>query len=354
MRFYDALQLDPAGLKAKIRTAQTPAERRKMQLAMVVRAILLVVFCVVLITPVATLFGKENNAMAVSLICILLSIRFVDFGYCIRDSLLNLAIVFAVLVGAPALAAQLPVLLAALVHFAAFFLIISMTSDQPEMGNGGLYAFAYIFLVGNPVSGDLLWKRCLLTLIGYLLCAAIYYSKHRHKNQEVRYHHLALNFHLSDKKCQWQLQLALGVTLLLTLGELMHVERLMWAGFACASLLGCYTTVSGVRERFWQRMFGAVLGSLLFAVVYTVVPQPLHALFGPVGGLCLGFCSGYRSKTAINCFGALLLATGLYGLHGSVLLRIINNFVGAAFGYCFLVVYRKLMDRHFEPVPAEV
>ena len=349
MRFYDALQLDPAGLKARIRAAETTKERRRMQLALVVRALLLVLFCVVLITPVAPLFGAENNAMAVSLICILLSVRFVDFGYCIRDSLLNLGIVFMILAGAPALATLVHPVLAAFIHFGAIFLMISMTSDQPEMGNGGLYAFAYIFLAGNPVQGELLWKRCLLALIGYVLCAAIYYVKHRHKNTEVRYHHLTANFHLSDKKCQWQLQLALGVTLMLTLGSLLHVERLMWAGFACASLLGCYTSASTVKERFWQRIIGAVGGSLLFMVVYQLVPASFHALFGPIGGICLGFCTEYRHKTAINCFGALLLATGLYGLHGSVLLRVLNNLLGAAFGYGFMVLYQKLMDRHFEP-----
>ena len=132
MRFYDALQLDPAGLKARIRTAETSSQRHQFQLALVVRAVLLVLFCVALIAPVAPLFGPENNAMAVSLICMLLSIRFVDFGYCIRDSLRNLAIVLGLLVAAPALAAQLPTLLAAPVHFAAFFLIITMTSDHTK------------------------------------------------------------------------------------------------------------------------------------------------------------------------------------------------------------------------------
>ena len=350
MRFYDALQLDPGGLKNKIRAAETPKERHKYQLALVVRAVLLVAFCVALIAPVGPLFGAENSSMAVALICILLSIRFVDFGYCVRDSLRNLGIVFLLLAAAPTLASNLPVLVAALVHFAAIFLIISMTSERPEMGNGGLYAFAYIFMVGNPVSGELFWKRCLLTLIGYVFCGVIFFIKHKGKNPEIRYHHVALKFHLADRKCQWQLQLALGVTLMLTIGELLHVERLMWAGFACASLLGCYSSdENAVKERFGHRMVGALTGSAIFVVLYELVPVSMHGLFGPIGGLCLGFCSGYRSKTALNCLGALLLATGLYGLHGSVLLRVVNNFIGAAFGYGFSVLYRKLMDHHFEP-----
>ena len=350
MRFYDALQLDPAGLKEKIRSAETPKERHHFQLAILTRAILIVAFSTILIAPVSPLFGAENSCMAVTLLCILLSIRFVDFGYNIRDSLRNLAIVFFLLFASPAVAALLPPLLAALVHFVTFFIILTMTSEQPQMGNGGLYAFGYIFLAGNPVTGELLWKRFLLTLVGYLLCAGVFFMKHSKKNQEVPFRSLLANFRLTDPKCQWQLQMALGITLLLTLGKLLHVERLMWAGFACASLLGCYSSgdsESLVKERFWQRMLGALLGSGLFALLYAVTPEAFHGLFGTIGGICVGFCTEYRYKTALNCFGALMLSTGLYGLGGSVLLRIADNFLGAAFGYGFCVLYQWFINRHF-------
>ena len=357
MRFYDALQLNPGDLKQKINSAQTPAERRRYWLAMLVRAILIVAFSILLIAPLTTLFGSENSSMAVALICIILSIRFVDFGYCIRDSILNLGIVFLLLLAAPTVAALLPPVLGAVVHFCAFFLILSMTSDQPEMGNGGLYAFSYVFLVGNPVTGVLLAKRAMLTLAAFLICAAIFYPKHKDKHKNVRYKDVATQFHLSTRKSQWQLQLALGVSLLLLLGDLIGLERMMWAGFACASMLGCYTSSvedhhAVIRERFLHRMVGAVVGSGLFMVIYTLTPPQYYGLFGPIGGVFLGFCSDYRSKTALNCFGALMLATGLYGLHGSVLLRVVNNFLGAAFGYGFSVLYHKLMSRRFDPANA--
>ena len=348
MRFYDALQLNPGDLKRAIRKAETAGERHRLQWAMLVRSVLIVLFSIVLIAPLSALFGPENNAMSVSLICMILSIRFVDFGYCIQDSLRNLGIVFFLLTAAPAAASFLPPYLAVFVHFGAFLLILTMTSDKPEMGNGGLFAFAYIFLVGNPVRGELFWKRCALTLVSYLICAAIFYAKHRDKHEAVRYHHLVSEFHLSQPKCRWQVQLALGVSLLLMVGELLGLERLMWAGFACASLLGCYASADVVKERLTDRIVGAAGGSLAFALIYWITPPSLYGLFGPLGGVCLGFCAEYRYKTALNCFGALLLATGLYGLHGSVLLRIMNNFIGAAFGFCFFAVYQRLVSRRFD------
>ena len=352
MRFYDALQLNPTDLKAQIRQAGTTKERHRYQIAMLVRAILIVLFSIALIAPLSALFGPENNAMGVSLICILLAVRFVDFGYCIQDSLRNLGIVFFLLVAGPAVAGLLPPWLGVFIHFGAFFIILTMTSEQPEMGNGGLFAFSYIFLVGNPVTGESLVKRCIMTVLCYALCGIIFYFKHRGKHEGVRYHHLAARFHLSSPKCRWQLRMALGVSLLLLLSQLFDLERFMWAGFACASLLGCYSSPDAVKERLVHRVVGAVVGSACFAVVYTVVPPQFHSLFGPLGGICLGFCTDYRYKTALNCFGALMLATGIYGLHDSVILRIINNLLGAAFGYCFCLLYRKLVDRRFENAEA--
>ena len=34
----------------------------------------------------------------------------------------------------------------------------------------------------------------------------------------------------------------------------------------------------------------------------------------------------------MNCFGALMLAAGLYGIEGAVLLRVFDNIVGVIFG----------------------
>ena len=72
----------------------------------------------------------------------------------------------------------------------------------------------------------------------------------------------------------------------------------------------------------------------------------MHMLMGPLGGLCLGFCVDYRYKTAMNCFGALMLGTGIYGLHGAVLLRIVDTVLGVTFALVFSAIFHinNLMD----------
>ena len=196
------------------------------------------------------------------------------------------------------------------------------------MGNGGLYSFAYIYLTGNPVVGEALIRRGLLALAGYLLCGAILFAKHREQHKTTRFHHVVRKFELSKPVCLWQLRMALGVSLVMTFGQAFGIERLMWMGFACVSLLSEYPYSGNTFTRFWQRITGAVAGSCIFFILYLIIPESLRSLLGPLSGLCLGFCTDYRYKTAMNCLGALMLGTGIYGLHGAVILRITDTLLG--------------------------
>ena len=116
----------------------------------------------------------------------------------------------------------------------------------------------------------------------------------------------------------------------------------MWMGFACASLLSEYPYSGNTTVRFRQRIVGAVGGSCAFFALYLVMPATFRPLMGPLGGLCLGFCTDYRYKTAMNCFGALMLGAGIYGLQGAVILRIADTILGVTFGLVFAAVFHRL------------
>ena len=141
--------------------------------------------------------------------------------------------------------------------------------------------------------------------------------------------------------------MALGVSLVMTAGQVFGVERFMWMGFACASLLSEYPYSGKVFTRFWQRIVGAIAGSLAFFVLYLILPESLHALMGPLGGLCLGFCTDYRYKTAMNCFGALMLGAGIYGIHGAVILRVVDTILGVTFGLIFAALFHRVAAVRF-------
>lgn len=213
------------------------------------------------------------------------------------------------------------------------------------MGNGGLYSFAYIYLTGNPVAGEALARRGLMALAGWLLCGAILLAKHRGRHADTRFHHLVRRFRLSRPECLWQLRMALGVGLVLAAGQVFGVERFMWMGFACGSLLSEYPLPGSAAVRFWQRIAGAAAGCTAFALLYLALPAGLRPLLGPLGGFCMGFCTDYRYKTAMNCFGALMIGAGLYGLSGAVALRLADTVLGAAFGLCFAALFHRLSRR---------
>lgn len=347
MSFYQSLQMDPSVMKKRIAQCETVREKTFYWAAIAIRSVLIVAFAIVFISLLSGLFGQENTPLAVAVFCIMLGIRFVNFEHCIRDSLITLAIALAILVFAPSLAGIAPPILVPFIHFVGFFTLLYITTQRPELGNGGLYSFAYVYLTGNPVYGVSLEKRVLLALVGYAICGLILWAKHRHAHGDIRFHHLILKFDVKNPVILWQLRMAVGVSLILTAGQVFGVPRFMWMGFACASLLSEYPYSSNTLPRFWQRIIGVLVGSGLFLIVYQITPEVFHSLMGPLGGLCLGFCTDYRYKTAMNCFGALMLAAGIYGVQAAVFLRIIDTILGVCFGTVFALIFHKLIAKKY-------
>lgn len=144
--FYNALQMDPSVLKRRIAACGTKGEKAFYWAAMAVRSALIVAFAILFISLLSGLFGADNTPLAVVLFCMLLGIRFVDFDYCIADSMAALGAALAILTLAPCAAAALAPVLVAPLHFIAFFALLLLTCQRPEMGNGGIYNFAYIYL----------------------------------------------------------------------------------------------------------------------------------------------------------------------------------------------------------------
>ncbi len=294
MCFYDALQLDPAVLKDNIKNSNSKKEKGRFLAAIIIRDILLVAFSIVFISVLSSLFGSENSCMAVVIFCILLSVRFIDFGYNAAHSVINLAVVFSILLIAPIISQLAGPFTGLFINIFAILTMVIITCDSPEMGNGGLYLFGYIFLTGNTVSGHSLLNRFFLTVTGYIICALVLFFKHRNKNSDISFSHIVKKFSLYDPKCRWQLQLSFGISILFFINSFFNISRFMWIGFACSSLLSSYPIKAS--ERFVDRALGIVLGSAFFGILYRLTPDSLLFLFGPVSGLCLGFCSQYRTK----------------------------------------------------------
>lgn len=328
MEFYNALQMDPSILKRKITATASRREKAFYWTAMTVRAFLIVIVAVAFIGGLSLIFGKENIPMGVVIYCILLGIRFVNFEYCTKDSAVTLAASMGILAAVPTVIASAPAAAVFPLHLAAAFILMYMTSQRPELGNGGIYSFAYIYMCGNPVYGDDLKARIALAVSGYILCVAILFLKHREKHTDVRFHHVVKKFSISNIAHLWQMRMAIGIAIIMTAGQFLGVERFMWMGFACASLLSEYPYSHDAVPRMKQRIVGVIAGSSAYFLLYNILPAGMHFALGSLGGIFMGFCTDYRYKTAANCFGALMLATGIYGIQGAVILRITDTILG--------------------------
>lgn len=113
----------------------------------------------------------------------------------------------------------------------------------------------------------------------------------------------------------------------------------MWAGIACMSV--CLPFTEDCKVRAGKRGMFNIVGCLLFVVLYLVLPKSMYPYIGMIGGIGVGYSAGYAWQTAFNTFGALSIASGLFGMPAAVLLRIGANVFGAA----YTMILNKLGDK---------
>lgn len=336
MSFYKKLQLDPFALKQMIRKSDSPRERKQLFMIILVRSVLLVGFAIGFISVINAIFGSENSYLAVVLFCMLLSIRFVHFGYKISHSIAGLGVILLVFGLIPVIGSISNLIVRFLINVGFLSLILLLTSNEPKMGNPGLYSFSYVFLTGTSIHlTQSQWNsRLMLVTLFFALFSILFIFKHKDKKLVKPFHTVLVENGLFNKKNLWLLYYAFGVSLILQLGYLINLKRFMWVGIAFSSLISIYELPS-VKDRLLDRLVGVVVGTILFLLLVHIIPVNI---LGIVGGIALGLCTTYRFKNIYNCFGALALAVVLFGTPEAAILRITNNFLGLLLGVMYLLI----------------
>ncbi|MFR4287487.1 MAG: phosphopyruvate hydratase [Enterococcus italicus] len=139
MTLYQKMQLSPAVLRQHIRECFAQ-EKKQYVTALVLRSVLLLLFAIAYISIFTSLFGQKNSYVGVGSLCMLLSIRFVNYGYHIIDSLVALFFISSLYLINSFFLAGLPVILYFVVQLASLSFILLMTTTHPEYGNGGVHA----------------------------------------------------------------------------------------------------------------------------------------------------------------------------------------------------------------------
>lgn len=344
--FYQLLQMDARGLWAAIHAAPSSRDKARLGFAMALRSILLVAFAILFIGVLTQLFGQNNTGLVVAGFCILLGIKHVPYGFHAADSVIALGLVIGAMILSGTITLVGNSLLSLITNFILVTLILVFVANDPPMGNAGLYIFGYLFVSQTPVTGADLTSRCILGLIIWIMCSAVLVYKHHSKFSDIRLRDLIENFSLKNPTSIWQLRLAVGVACVLLIGDLLGIPRGVWLGYACMSVLLPYGEEKGSSlKRAGLRLSGVVIGSTLFYLFSWFVPTEYRFLFGPLAGICIGFSNKYIVDSALNCFGALLLAESVYGMGGSAILRIWDNLLGVVFAVIFTALFSYLADR---------
>lgn len=92
-----------------------------------------------------------------------------------------------------------------------------------------------------------------------------------------------------------------------------------------------------------------IVGCMIFLILYHVLPESMYPYIGMIGGIGVGYSAGYAWQTVFNTFGALSIASGLFGAGTAVTLRIIFNVMGSVYTVVcdrFLDFLRKRTEIH--------
>ena len=329
MTFYQELQLSSTGSKQLIKSTTDPKEKRRHILIYNFKVYLVMAFCVAVVSMYSKLTGSSNSVVGVTVLLAVLVLRQADFGIRTTHGLLSIAGIFGILMAGPRLANMAPPLAAFAVNVVCILLLMILGCHNVIMYNHSTFVLGYLLLQGYDVTGQEYLYRVAGLLVGMVLCMAIFYKNQKNRPYRRSFLDLFREFNISSARNRWYIRLSFVVSSAMLFMSLLGLPRAMWAGIASMSV--CLPFPDDCKERAGKRAAFNIVGCLLFVILYLVLPESMYPYIGMIGGIGVGYSAGYAWQTAFNTFGALSIASGLFGMPYAVALRIGANIFGAAY-----------------------
>ena len=342
MTFYQELQLSSTGSKQLIKNTTDPKEKRRHILIYNFKVYLVMIFCVAVVSLYSKFIGNDNSVVGVTVLLAVLVLRQADFGIRTSHGLLSISGIFAILMTAPRFANTLSPVPAFAVNVIAILLLMILGCHNVIMYNHSTFVLGYLLLLGYDVTGASYIKRVEGLAVGMILCMIIFYKNQKNRPYRRTFFDLFREFDLHSARGRWYLKLTFIVSSAMLFMNLLGLPRAMWAGIACMSV--CLPFSSDLVARAKLRGPYNILGSLIFVVLYIVLPKSMYPYIGIIGGIGVGYSAGYAWQTVFNTFGALSIASGLFGMTGAVVLRIGAN----VFASIYTVLVDKVLNKIFE------
>lgn len=338
MTLYQELQLNQAGSKNLIRSCKDTKEKKKHIAIYCLKVFLTTVFCVGFVAAFTMLFGEKNGVVGVAVLLSLMAFRHVNLGFDTFQSFWTMLGIFVILAVGPYAANRFSMFGAFVVNFTCILPLLVMGCHNVIFFNHATFILSYLLLYGNDVTGADYAKRIVGLMLGGIWVAACIYRKNKECNQKRTLWDVLQEFRMDSTRSQWQIKLALGVSLSMLIGQIIGLPRVMWIGIAAMSLLQPFDSDRKVKMKY--RFIGTLAGCLVFFLLIKFLPESSYGLIGIIGGIAVGFCATYKWQTVCNALGALGLAMSLYGADGAIALRIANN----GFALVFVLLFAPVFD----------
>lgn len=333
MSIYEELQLNQIGSKTLIKTSTSSKEKTRHIVLYICKAVITLLFCIVFVTLFSLFFGSENSSAGVVVLLTILVFRKADLGIHATQSGFVMLAIYSILIVGPHLANIVSPIYSMLINMVCILLITILGCHNLIMANHATLVLSYLLLFGNDVNGDIYLLRVLGLSIGGIWTAFILYHNHRQYQYKRNFLDIFHEFHLNSVRTKWQIQLALAISTAMFIGNLLHIPRTMWIGFASMSVLQPLSEDSKNRSK--QRTFGTLAGGILFLILSILLPKEAYSIIGILGGLGVAFSATYGWQTVFNSLGAISIASNIYGITGAVLLRYLTNLYAVIFSFLF-------------------
>lgn len=345
MSFYEVMQLGTCNLKPLIKATEDDKLKKKYIIALIVKNFLCLLFCMIIVTFFNNVFGVDNSIVGVVTVIALMTFRFANLDFKTGQSAIAILGIFAIFIISPYVATIVHPVVGSIINFISMMAIVVLSCHNVVLSNQSTFILSYLLLYGyevNDVNGYV--NRVFALILGGIVVAGIFYYKHRKVNFENNFSDIIKDIDFSTPRTKWQLKLVLGITIAILMGELLNLPRVIWIGFACMSVL--QPEKEKVEYRVKKRYPFVIIGCLIFAVIYLVLPQEYKGYAGILGGLMVGFSGTYAWQTSFNCFGALTAAVPVFGLGWAIVIRIGYNIIG--------VIYSKVYNKIFDEIDERI
>ncbi|HBJ1651098.1 UNVERIFIED_ORG: FUSC family protein [Clostridium botulinum] len=345
MKFYDAMQLGACNLKPLIKETTDEKLKKKYKVALIVKTFLCVLFCMILVTAFSKVFGVENSIVGVVTVIALMTFRFSNLNFKTSQSAFTILGIFLVFIISPYISSIVNPMFGFVVNLISMMIIVILSCHNVVLSNQSTLILSYLLLYGyevNDFNGYI--NRVIALIVGGIIVAGIFYYKHRKVSFNNTIKDIIKDIDLNTKRTKWQIKLVLGISSAILLGELINLPRVMWIGFSVMSII--QPDIEKFEFRIKSRYPYVIIGCLMFGVVNIVLPQEFRGYIGMLGGIMVGLSATYKWQTSFNCFGALAAAIPTFGLGGAIIIRIVNNILGALYS----IIFNKIFDNIDEKI----